>query len=197
MGVNISLNTNASSVAMELMAAAQDMKTTATVRALNKMGQQVITAIPKGMRQVGYKLKAADVKKGLRLRRASPSELRVVITASGRPLPLIRYGARQTLKGVSVDVLNGRKVIAHAFISTMPSGHQGVFVREDGGRHKKVMRDGKARWTQLPIRELFGPAIPDGVANAQVQETLATLVQEKFPALLEHESAWLARSKGR
>lgn len=192
-GLSLNVSTNASLIAMEFRAVAQDMKEKATVRALNKMGEQVVTGMSREVRRVGYNLKASVIKKGLRLKRASPGNLRVVVVASGRPVPLVNYSARQTSKGVSVNVLKGRKVISEAFFATMPSGHRGVFVRDGGGKHVKVTKGGKTRWHQLPIRELFGPSVPDGVANAEVQQALAQLVEEKYPKLLEHESAWLEK----
>lgn len=196
-GLNISVRSNSSMAAMEFRAAAQDMRDLATVRALNKVAEQAITATAKEMRRVGYGLKAATIKKALRIKRAAPGNLKATIVASGRPIPLVQFSARQTAKGVSVNVLNGRKVIAGAFIATMPSGHRGVFVREDGGSHKKVNKGGKVQWHQLPIRELYGPSVPDGVSNAQVQQALQLLVAERFPSILAHESAWLKRKGGR
>jgi hypothetical protein len=193
MGIDLKVSGNSSLIAMEFRAAALDMKEKATVRALNKMGEQLVTAMSREVRRVGYNLKASVIKKGLRLRRASSGDLRVVVVASGRPVPLVNYSARQTSKGVTVNVLKGRKLISEAFIATMPSGHRGVYVREGEGKHVKVTKGGKVRWHQLPIRELFGPSVPDGVANAEVQQALAQLVEEKYPKLLEHESAWLAK----
>lgn len=197
-GLTVNVRSNASSIAIELMAAAQDMRNTALVRALNKMGQQVVTAGSREVRKAGYNLKASDIKKALKLKRATQSNLTATVTASGRPVPLIQYGARQTAKGVTVSVLNGRKVIPGAFIATMPTGHTGVFVLQPGGKHRKFKKAGKTSWHQLPIRELYGPAIPDAMANAGVRDAVEELVATKFPGILEHEHAWLAkRAKGR
>jgi hypothetical protein len=38
---------------------------------------------------------------------------------TGRPVPLIDYDARQTKRGVSVRVKNGRTIFRHAFTATM------------------------------------------------------------------------------
>lgn len=192
-GLTVNVRTNASSIALELLASAQDMRNTALVRSLNKMGSQVVTAGSREIRKAGYSLKASDIKKALKLTRATQSSLAATVTASGRPIPLIKYGARQTARGVSVSVLNGRKVIPGAFIATMPTGHTGVFVLQPGGKHKKVKKAGKSSWHQLPIRELFGPAIPDAMANAGVRDAIESLVADKFPGILEHEHAWLAK----
>ena len=195
--LTVGLKTNANLVAFEFEQAARDMRDKATASALNKMADQVKVRSAREIRAVGYSLRAATIKKGLTVRRANPRQLKAAVVAQGRPIPLIEFSARQTSKGVSVAVLNGRKVIPGAFIAVMPSGHRGVFVRQDGGRHKKVMTGGKASWHQLPIRELFGPSVPDGLANRQAQQILQDFITEKFPAILEHEHAWLARKLGR
>jgi hypothetical protein len=158
----------------------------ATPRALNKMADQVKVGAAREVRAAGYKLKVGDIKKGLKIARATAGSLTATVTASGRPIPLIGYGARQIAKGVSVDVLNGRKVISHAFVVTMPNGHKGVFVRP-GKQHKKVSKNGKLLWSGLSVKELFGPSVPDGLANAAVQAMLQRLVENKFPEILRQQ----------
>jgi hypothetical protein len=196
-GFSVNVRSNVDVLTMELLASARDMRDQATVRALNKMGDQVKVAAARSVRDAGYNLKIGDIKKALKVVKATQGNLRATVVASGKPIPLILYGARATAKGVTVSVLKGRKVIAGAFIATMPGGHKGVFVREPNARHKKVARGGKPAWNALPIRELYGPSIPDGMANAAVQEALMALIADKFPGILEHEHEWLRRKLGR
>ena len=186
MAVTFSVKGGMDSVIADLGKQKREVVNIALPRALNKMVAQVKTGSARGMRDAGYNLKVSDIKKGLKVINATSSRLVATVQASGRPIPLIGYGARQTAKGVSVSVLHGRKVITHAFIATMPSGHKGVFVRV-GDQHKKVNRKGGTVWSGLPIKELFGPSVPDGLANKAVQETLQRLVEEKFPDLLRQQ----------
>lgn len=158
----------------------------ATVFALNKVADQVKTAASREMRDAGYKLKVSDIKKQLKVYRATSGNLTARVVAAGRPIALIQYGARQTAKGVSVEVLHGRKSIAGAFIATMPNGHKGVFVRV-GSKHKKVMKNGHSIWSGLPIKELFGPSVPDGLASKAVQDALQRLIEDKFPEILQQQ----------
>lgn len=195
--LNVGVRTNAGMVAMEFSEAARDMRDKATSRALNEMADQVKVAASRQIRDVGYKLRIATIKKGISVKRASPRNLKATVVARGSPLPLIEFSARETSKGVSVSVLQGRKVISGAFIATTPSGHRGVFVREAGAKHKKMTTRGKPSWHALSIRELFGPSVPDGLANEAVQGELKRFVTEKFPTILEREHAWLARKLGR
>ncbi|WP_233863498.1 phage tail protein [Paraburkholderia adhaesiva] len=165
----------------------------AMARAVNKTALQARTAAVREVRAVGYNLKASTIRKALALRRANPKQPVATLKATGRPIPLAEYSAKQTRAGASVRVKNGRKTIKHAFVATMESGHTGVFMRV-GKAHKRVTKNGKTYWSGLPIRELFGPAIPDAVGNEAVKKQLAHLVDSKFPAILDHEIKW-AESK--
>jgi len=169
-----------------------DIADKATVRALNKTAAQVKTNAARQIRDVGYQLKVGTIKRALTINKASAGKLTATVIASGRPIPLMQYGARQTAKGVSVSVLNGRKVIQQAFIATMPSGHTGVFIRT-GNTHKKVVKRGRVQWSGLPIKELFGPSVPNGLANESVQQALQQLVEEKFPQILQQQIDYLNR----
>ncbi|KVR46380.1 hypothetical protein WM11_31480 [Burkholderia ubonensis] len=76
----------------------------------------------------------------------------------------------------------------------MQNGHKGVFERT-GKTHKKVMRNGKVVRTGLPIKELFGPSIPQSLANDAVQKALMKKIREKFPQILKHELAFIASKR--
>nr|WP_080423625.1 phage tail protein [Burkholderia ubonensis] len=117
-----------------------------------------------------------------------------VLKSTGRPVALINYSARQGKGGVSAQVKAGRTILRHAFIATMQNGHKGVFERT-GKTHKKVMRNGKVVRTGLPIKELFGPSIPQSLANDAVQKALMKKIREKFPQILKHELAFIASKR--
>ena len=95
-----------------------------------------------------FRMKISDIKKGIRLRKASSSRWMAELYFYGRRQPLLAFGARQTKKGVSYQIgrTTGRKRADSAFIQTMPSsGHMGVFKRKGMER--------------LPIQELFGVSV--------------------------------------
>jgi hypothetical protein len=65
-----------------------------------------------------------------------------------KPIPVVQFPNRQVRRGVTVAInAGGRKLIKHAFVATMKSGHTGVF-----------MRRGKSR---LPIDELYSTRVID------------------------------------
>jgi len=166
----------------------------AVVRALNKTAEQARTAASQEVRSAGYNIKASAVKKSFTIKRAVKGNLVVVLKATGRPIALINYGARGTKAGVSVQVKAGRTVLRHAFMATMPNGHRGVFERV-GKTHKVVQRNGKKVRTGLPIKELFGPSIPQSLANDAVEKAIMTKIRAKFPQILKHELAFAAATK--
>ena len=191
-GFNIDVRGDMNAIIADMSRMKADVADKATVRALNKTAAQVKTNAARQIRDVGYQLKVGTIKRALKINKANAGKLTATVVASGRPIPLMQYGARQTAKGVSVSVLNGRKVIQQAFIATMPSGHTGVFIRT-GKTHKKVVKNGRVQWSGLPIKELFGPSVPNGLANESVQQALQQLVEEKFPQILRQQIDYLNR----
>ena len=183
MSIDVSVRGDMSNIINSLARLQRDVVDKAVPRALNKVADQVKTAAARSMRDAGYKLPIGIIKKGLSTYKASQGSLTAKVIASGRPIPLISYGARQTDSGVSVDVLNGRKMIPGAFIATMPSGHKGVYIRM-GAMHKRVQKAGRVSYSGLPIKELFGPSVPNGLSSDAVRASLEQLIRDRFPAIL-------------
>jgi hypothetical protein len=192
MAIKVDVRGSMARIIADMERVKRDVAEVAVVRTLNKVAAQVKTAAAREMRSAGYNLKVSDIKKSLTTIQATSGSLTARVVASGRPVPLIKYGARMTSRGVSVDVLHGRKLIAGAFIATMPSGHTGVYVRV-GNERKKVSKNGRATWSNLPIKELFGPSVPNGLINKAVQEALQHLIEEKFPIVFAQQMKYMSR----
>ena len=194
--IHVALDTSA---VISRFAEAKEKAARAVVRALNKTATTARAEAAREIRDVGYGLKIAAIKNAISIRRASDTELRAAVRARGRPTPLGKYGARQTKAGVSVAVLNGRKIIKGAFIATMKSGHHGVYVRVDsaagrkfGGNGRKGFKITRGRTRKhdrhgLPIDELFGPGIPQAFVNDTVQAALTAVIRERFGVVLKQE----------
>lgn len=95
-----------------------------------------------------------------------------VITAKDVTLSLNKFKARQTKAGVSAAPWNTRRIFPHTFFG--PNGH--VFVRK-----------GKER---LPIKKLWGPAIPREMIKDQAEATFYKVTADLLPFALEK---WLLR----
>jgi hypothetical protein len=157
--------------------------------------------------------KKSAVDNTFKIQKAVSGNMRAVIASSGKPLALIDYSARQTAKGVSVQVRKDkpRKVIPSAFMSTMGSGHKGVFWREWHDKTKAklnktetaISRSGyvysaKAKryiaiaalpkMYRLKIVERFGPRIPDIMGNEPVMRSILAQASQRLKDNLDHET---------
>jgi hypothetical protein len=186
--ISINVQSNFKQISVKLFELRTTVLEKAKISALNKVAAQAKVGASKEIRNAGYNMKAAAIKKQISIRRAVNGNAVAVVKFSGRPIPLIQFSARETKAGVSVSVKNGRKVIKGAFIATMPTGHQGVYVRV-GNQHKKI----NGKWHGLPIKELYGPSMPAAFGSEIVQAAIASLVRDKFPSILEHEIKYLGR----
>lgn len=154
-------------------------------RALNKTIRPVQTAAVRGIAK-DMRIKQKDVRKAIRLQRANYAHLNAYIEASGKRLPLIAFGARQTRRGVSYKSWGGgRKTVPGAFIARMPSGHRGVFIRygnkrrQRGGRYAGRMRQ--------PIDELKGASIPRVFLRQHIERAMRETAKERWQANIRHE----------
>lgn len=157
----------------------------AMARAMNRTGTTVRTgAVRTIAKRMG--LKAGDVRKGVTFIKASRTNLRVIIRASGRPLPLYAFQARQTKRGVSARAYGQRRTYPGTFIARMPNGKIGVFVRK--------------RSSRLPIKQLFGPGLAGTAAQDDVVEAIqrdwARLLPERFVRELRFYTDRLASKRG-
>lgn len=163
-------------------------------RAINHTIRKARTQSSRAIRQV-YAVKHKYIKKALSIRKASRFKQTGKLIASGQPIPLIAFSARQTQKGVSVAIKKGqRKTIRSSFKATMPSGHTGVFARGKyrGGefqfRKKRIVKTGP----DLPITELKTLSIPKQFQQKRVAISVRDKVNEDYPDRLIHELRYLA-----
>lgn len=115
-------------------------------KALNSTINKTATTIRKeGVRQLAKEtgIKQKDIRRDVVIRKSNFQTLSARIRATGSFTNLIRFGARQTKKGVSAAPWKKRRVFKGAFIANKG---RTVFVRK-----------GKSR---LPIQPVFGPSLP-------------------------------------
>jgi len=156
-------------------------------------------------------LQAKIVSQHFIINKMFPSNMTADITCTGKPVPLIHYAAKQTIKGVTLKVEKDgtRKRLDHAFIATMKSGHTGVFWREDRRRGSGKLKPGKQikipspkkrsgeqilnkeHNFQLGIRELYGPRVPDVFDDPDVMNPTLQHADERFSDRLEYHTGRL------
>lgn len=144
-------------------------------RALNKTIGNVRTQASKSIRQERA-LSAKVVKDALKVEKATQAKLTASLTASGRPIPLREYQARQGKKGVTVKVSPGaRKLVVHA-------GNK-AFEIDKFGKHVYA-RTGTKR---TPIKKLYGPSIPATFLKEVVVEAMRKVGGENWPKRFTEE----------
>lgn len=114
----------------------------ASARALNRAALAVRTAGSKEAR-AHLAVKARDVKGGFSVIRARGPRPQAIVRISSKPFPLVLFPHTQRPEGVAVQVLKhgGKRVLKHAFLAQMRSGHKGVWMRElKGGKRVKRLK---------------------------------------------------------
>lgn len=152
----------------------------AFVSAMNRVSTGLRTEAVRKVRET-YVIKAGDVRKTIKITKANPARMEMMMVSRGRNIPLIKFRTTprqprsrppKVLKA-QVKKAGGKKPIPGAFVAQMRSGHIGVFERS-----------GKRR---LPIRELYGPAVPSMLSEPGVQEHIEQEAQRRMADRLDHE----------
>lgn len=143
-----------------------------------KISQQVVTKLS-SVARAKYNIKASDLKDGVKVKYSEGDQVASRVIFSMQKIPLLRFSARITRKGVSVMVIKGsRKVVVSAFVPSLRNGHENIFVRT---------RYGNVRVGRLPIMQLYGPSPAQLMFNTSAREIALGLIQNKWNKIFQHE----------
>lgn len=169
----------------------------ALVSTLNKAAASGLVEAKKEIRGT-YRITGAALKNNvMRVKRANKSRLRVALESFSKRLALPKLYARQVAKGTIVGVRKGAtKLIPHAFIAKMKSGHIGVFTRNPDqnmvgrGRRWKTMNKfftTLRRKKPQAIDQLttIGPA--DMLVSTKVFNMVMSKMFDKWDKTFKHE----------
>lgn len=160
---------------------------------LSRVINRVITNIKKNISvavKKRYLVKTEDIKKTLYSSKATSSRLAAFIKSTGTRIPLYKFKVspaqprpKTPPKSFKARVLksSGLKPLP-GFVAKMKSGHLGIFERQDGAR--------------LPIRELYGPSVPQMVGNDEVWQQIEKEANDTVQKRMEHELNRLLEGKG-
>lgn len=161
----------------------------AVVAALNRASQGARTDAIKKARE-RYHIKAKDVRNTMQITKATYNDMTTTIRASGSPIALSRFKISPTKpvkrrkKPVVARVVRGAGgPIVKVFVARVKSGHVGVFKRA-----------GKSR---LPIKQLYGPSVPQMLGHESVTKYLEEKALERLEERFEHEISRLLRGVGK
>lgn len=140
-----------------------------------------------------YGARSKEIRSSFKITKASRKMKIGILRSSAPALPLIAFGARQVKSGVSVKIKGKRSIIKSAFISTMKSGHRGVFARGEYSRKGFKFRKKRIRkkGNDLNITELNTLSVSSALRNDKIQQHLEKHIQTHFPKRL---ARLLARS---
>lgn len=171
MSFSISIESDLRNFQKQLNALEQQAFPKAVARTLNRVASSVRSASAKHIAPM-MNAKQADIKPRMREEKAYPKKLWASIIASGSPLKLIAFKARQTAKGVVAKAWGVNKLYRGTFIAPVKHGssNNAVYVRKT--KHS------------LPVKQLWGPGIaqlfkkPENLAI--MQSTVASRLPVEF-----------------
>lgn len=192
-GINVTLKVDRAQVE-KIMRELGDMREQtprAISTAINKTLPHVRTTV-KNAAAAEILLPKNEILHTMKVIKASPKNLAGRIYVHRTRFSYMRFKPKQTDVGVQVRVRpSGPSVIPHAFIATMPSGHQGVYIRK-GGRREARVKNGKKYTTELPIKELHPPTVVDVLTEKPATlQAVRDDAQESLNKNLDSQVAWL------
>jgi hypothetical protein len=182
----------------------------AMVRAMNRAGDQSLTAAKREISQ-RYRISARAASSQIKVRyRARRGRLFFTIRIFGKRIPLIEFARgshaltvarKRRGPGVTVEVRKGhRKMIPRSFIAQMASGHVGVFARIIGKQRANApFRFGPGsgqpgrKWgaPDLKIGELTTIAVPGMFLEKSVRKAVAQVAMDSFNRNFEQQLKFL------
>lgn len=126
-----------------------------------------------------YNIKSSDVKSTLSIKKANRSNLGAVVKSKGEKVPLDKFKVspkqpkpQKPPKVLKVAVKkDGYKKLKSAFVADISGS-------------KVFQRTSKSR---LPIKRLYGPAVPSMLKNEDVRERIEKEATDTFYKRLDHE----------
>lgn len=146
-------------------------------RALNRAASNAKTNAVKKAKEE-YEVKSTDVRSTIQITKSNRNQLGAMVTSTSTKLPLHKFKVSpktprprnpQRLK-VAVKK-SGLKELMHAFVANV-NGNK-VFERETSSR--------------LPIKQLFGPSVPEMLGNRDVKSYIEDEAVRIFDRRLDHE----------
>lgn len=177
MSVNFQIDASAIEQVQQRLGELSHRAPNALANSLNRAMTTISAAVPKEVR-AEYHVKAGDVTKSLKKKRASSGNLSAEVKSSGSPIGLEKFK-------VSPKTVNPRRK-SQLKISVKKSGAKtvvGAFVANVNGI-KVFKRVAKPR---LPIEHLFGPSVPQMIGDDARVDRISQKGSDMFNTRIEHE----------
>jgi len=175
----------------------------AASNAMGKLAAQAKTEASRVIRDK-YNIKKSDLDPKINIERAGSDNLVAVLRATGRPIDLTYFGAKQLTaqnqvitrkvgrqlkraskmgQGVTVQILKHGPptYLPHAFIATMPNGKIGVFTRT--GKGKTIMNK-----AMVTVATMFG--------GKDTTASITALIEAKWPEIFKNSAQYIGGRPG-
>lgn len=183
--IKVNVRSNVKEVIAEIQRLPGQVVEPATIRALNRtLASSRVYAARELKRDYGS-LPIAALKAQMRVRQANRTNLRAVMTFSGRRIRLSQYGVSQTAAGLKGRGLP-KKLTDQAGRQVAPPRLANAFLNRTR-RHRTLqafVREGKGRY---PLQILLAPALAESIVEGSIGNALATRAVAKFQETLERE----------
>jgi hypothetical protein len=162
----------------------------AAARAINRSADTVKSRTSRVIaKNMGLKLR--DVSTYMKVKGASEKKnTSAELRHTGRRLNLIRFGARQTQRGVSAMPGGKRSVHPHTFMVDLGTGRF-VGIRKRKGGSTAAERAGMITTTsrvgRIPVIGVVGPSVPETAATEELGRMRQDVFRERMP--IEMQSA--------
>jgi hypothetical protein len=147
-------------------------------RAINRSIENARSNVVREVRD-RYNVRAKDIRTSIKISRANKNYPTAVLSSTGGPLPTMAFQVRPgTVNGkrrtpITVSVKKGQsEKLDRAFIA-MVGGKTGVYER--------------IGQTRLPIRQMYGPSVPQMIGNDEIVKEIADKARAMLDDRLDHE----------
>ncbi len=198
--VDISLTSNIDEVLRGFTTLTDNLKSKATVQALNRTAENVVTVAVKDIAQLTG-LKQATVRKALKIKRASANNINASVDASGRT----DWNVVEWIPGAQVSTTQfrqsrttrgGRRVGPPSGVKSKAYGrsqvHPGSFIIHGRNSGKLIVAHKDSR-TPSGVKGTYGPSIPRSFLSERIEAVMRGVVDERFPINLRAAATFLNR----
>lgn len=150
----------------------------AMARAINRAVENAKSNVVSSVRE-NYTAKAGDIRKTIKISKANPKKLQAAVTSVSQLVELSSFK-------VSPKTVNGkrRSPIRAAVKKGSPKPLGQAFIARVNGKNRVFERVGAKR---LPVRQLYGPSIPQMIGNPSVLNKIMEQAQQTLEKRLDHE----------
>lgn len=160
----------------------------ATAKAINHTMSRLRTRGSRSVR-AEYNIKARDISKATKIRRASSHSLRATLSASTKPLTMARFRPRLSKRGATVAIRKGHRERIPSAFAIKKRGDKQLFAR--GHYHRGTMQWRKRRQRKtgpdMPIQMIQTASVAGMFTPDAVSQAITAEANTRLPTRITHE----------